>query len=275
MEDQTYMMYFLERTTPQEYLLIQEAERILEKKDRLNYIFDLEILLNRSEDMSSDILFYEMLTVIKLAVINAIKEYDVILTEDATFKDQITVLNFLSNVQELTDTEYIEEVLFSNMTPNEMLAEMIGYYSIENVERLIPIISSVSVLSLTQLIYKPSNTPQRVSNENYYKRLKQFNDFSKVTTIGVLLVRNGIILGQSFGFYFNKVKAVFNQTGLKGHELDIYSLVLLTNIGNTNPMLVLKDFIDTFIEDEEFSNNISKIDQDFNIYLKENENEVK
>lgn len=272
MSEYSYMDYFLERTTPQEYYFLAQIDSLLEQLNQTTYIEELTFTLDSYENFTPSDHYSLMHSIFINHANRLIKEFGITLTEEATLSNRVTFLMFVANFKDIEDKEFAKETILDNLTNEEKVALIVSYYTIFSEETLLPLIETADITIMEEILF--SNTQLKaVTNSDYYTKIKHFNQFSGKLTLGVLLVRNNITLGQSFSFYFNKVKEVFEKEGISEHAIDIYSIALLSSTGNKDALLVLRDFMDEYVDDESFKASVMKIDSDFNTYLESIKNE--
>jgi hypothetical protein len=267
----TYIDYFSENYTPEQFLVVTYAESVFEKYNYVDYVDDLNDLMMTSEsyeptDFSS--LMYNCI----LSPINGLLEaIGIFTTEDTTLRTKCDILVALKVFEELEDYSFSENILLSTLPNVEKLATLLSNYSILEADEYMVNIDSVETKVIDNLLslVKPStNTPVKLNS--IYTTLKQFNKFvAPKETLAILSIRHGLLVGLPFSYYMGIFSKVITTENLGDKFEDLYSIALMTVTGSNNPVLLLKSYLEEIEADNAVVSRIIKLDNDFNTFKRE------
>jgi hypothetical protein len=267
----TYIDYFSDNYTPEQFLVVTYAESVFEKYNYVVYVDNLNDLMMTSEtyeptDFSS--LMYDCI----LSPINMLLEtIGIFTTEDTTLRMKCDILIALKVFEELEDYSFSENTLLSTLPNVEKLATLLSDYSILEVDEYMVNIDSVETKLIDNLLamVKP-NTNRTIKLNSIYATLKQFNKFvAPRETLAILSIRHGLLVGLPFSYYMGIFSKVITTENLGGKYEDLYSIALMTVTGSNSPVMLLKDYLEEIEADNAIVSRIIKLDNDFNTFKRE------
>lgn len=181
-----------------------------------------------------------------------LSEHTIFLIDEATITEKNEVLAALLLVQDLEDYTGITSALESLASDEEQLADIISDLSQLPKVEVIRLVESFNPKMLANLLeYVTQKTQEKLEEPNpeILKSYKLFNKCFGTNHIGNELVEHGLLLNQPFELYLNYVKEVLTSGNAKDIALNIYSLLVVSSDGNTQPNAVYREYSQGLLQD--------------------------
>jgi hypothetical protein len=173
--------------------------------------------------------------------------------------------------EELDNYDIIENIIYSSLPNSVKFSFIISECSVMDVDEVLAGIAYIKdslITKLTSLIGKSDQSKKRAAS-GVINQLKNFNRFMGKETLGISLIKHGIIISMPFGYYMRTYSKALPIDMIADRYPDLYSVALLSETGSVNPMLVIRDYLSTIEADSKILEQVTKLDTDFKNYVKE------
>lgn len=214
-------------------------------------------LLSNSENMSgADVQdsFYRMVVEDSKELL---KRHGIKVTEIATLSQLVEVLTSLAILQNLENPEPVLITLESLEPDMVKLFRIISDYTVMSEVDLYTVIEDADFRLLDAIkkiciSLEDSNVDSKVVNQTTHlellKILDQYTKDSKLTPVGIELVRSGFNVGYRFSEYISSIRGANVEKTYEDVAKDVYSLLIISSDGITAPIVIYKKYCDQLFD---------------------------
>jgi hypothetical protein len=274
--DYSYTQYFQDAFTPEQALDISYAEVVFERYNYSEYVDVLNDLMMTYDEYDRSIFPSLMYSAILTPINQLLELVGIELQDEVLLNDRCVILMALKVFEELDNYDIIENIIYSPIPNSVKFSFIVSECSVMDVDDVLAGIVSIKdslISNLTSLIGKSDPSKKRTASA-VIRQLKDFNRFMGKETLGISLIKHGIIVGMPFGYYMRTYSKALPIDLMAERYPDLYSLVLLSEAGSESPMLVIRDYLSTIEADSKILEQVTKLDTDFKNYVKEFERHV-
>ncbi len=258
--DDLIISYISVNYTPEMQQILLSGLKLL---DDVEYIEHLDILnqyIMSEQDIHPVDIHLHVIGTIQGAINAVLKMHTITCNSDTHLSTRIDILNSLLEVQSLEVYQGLLDYLRSDASDDDKLIEAIRATSILTEIQIMDSISEYDPKILTHLTQLLEN---RETNQNLepiegdttlqvqlISRLHCFSDaIEDYTMLGNALIESGFMIGKPLMSYLPFVKDLWSQFSSDTIAKQIFSLILITEEGLDNPLLVFRRYSSTFTSD--------------------------
>lgn len=261
--DDLIITYITSSYNPDMQSVLIDALKILDQVEYIDHLDKLNELI-MSEQIIHDIdINLGVIGLIQEAINVVLKMHTISCNSDTTLSVRVDILNALIEVQSLLDYRPLLNYLRSDASDDDKLIEVIQATTMLTEIQICDAISdydSKILLHLTELLEKReetnelSITPEDIELQaSLIKKLHVFSEsLNDYTMLGNALIQAGFMIGKPIANYMPFVKEYWSQFPTDTIAKQIMSLILISQEGLDNPLMVFRKHSTAFTSDPSY-----------------------
>ncbi len=209
-------------------------------------------IANMHGNVSSDTLKDQFTSELHSKLDYVLEQHTIKMVDTATIENKIEILTSLAHIQNLEDYSGIARTLETFASDEEQLASILSESTLMDETEIMTLISefSPSLLVTLKKFVEIKEQERANANEPHYdviKNMRLFCQYSSDNTVGAVLSKSGILLGDRFETYLNYTADAFEellQTNKSPDTLaaNFLSILYLSVDGLNSPLLVYRKY---------------------------------
>lgn len=208
------------------------------------YLGMIDIVMNESNH-SSETMHDLLVREINVKQDYVLRQHTIELIEEATISQKNEILQALAQIQNLRDYSGIIRTLESFESDDAQLASVLSELCILDETQIMVLIAefdSTLLSNLKSYIYARENEENPVVNVKLVENFKTFCEIFPDPTIGQVLAKSGVLMGERFSSYLTHVEEELKQMDMDNAALNMLSVLYLSTDGFNSPVITYRKY---------------------------------